>query len=462
MSLPQQFENRNHALILGAGISGLAAASILCSKGYEATVFGGCSNEKEKASLISRGVIFSDLDMTTGVQALCSNVERAASLFAVLSPGISINFKAVELLKNAKIPIIGEMELGLALGEALLPFIAITGSKGKSSIVKLIADTLTAAGKPAIPCGNYGIPTCKIAEENKAVIPVVECSSFQLESITEQFSPHSAILLNVSPDHLDRHLTIENYRDTKLRIFANCNGRRLIPSQSPYKLLEAAANSGLDVSRFSTFGLADSNAEFYYTSGKIYVPSLNIHVDISGSYFDNPIIGIGAAAAVAVLMDYGLTVEQIESGFKNFTPLAHRMQRVRTVSDVTFINDSKATSLAALLAGCKMASTEKKPIFLIAGGRLKEKITLKANDLVDFSVKKVYIIGECLEIMASAWEKDIAIERCYTMDVAVNKAFTAAKEAHGIVLLSPGTASFDQFNSYNERGEYFTKLVKQL
>ena len=109
-----------------------------------------------------------------------------------------------------------------------------------------------------------------------------------------------------------------------------------------------------------------------------------------------------------------------------------------------------------------MASKAGKPIFLIAGGKLKEKISLNANDLVDFCVKKVYIIGECLEEMAQAWENDIEIERCYTMQNAVNQAFKSAIPDKGIVLLSPGTASFDQFKSYNERGECFTKLVAQL
>lgn len=460
MSLPKQFENRNRALVLGAGISGLAAASLLCTKGYEVVVFGGCSNENEKATLIARGVEFSDLDMLTGVQAFCSSKERSATLFAVLSPGISIKFKAVELLKTIGVPIIGEMELGLALGEALLPFVAITGSKGKSSIVKLIADTLTLAGKPAVPCGNYGIATCSVAEKGESVIPVVECSSFQLESTTECFAPTSALLLNISPDHLDRHSSVEEYRDTKLKIFEHCMGLKLIPEQSEYSISEAILSLGMDSSTFTLFG-TNSSSEYHYSKGKIYT-STDIEIDISGSYFDNPIIGPGAAAATAILLKYGLSKQQIEDGFRSFVPLAHRMQKVGEVDGVTFINDSKATSIAALFAGCKMAATAGKPIFLIAGGKLKEKIALNANHLVDFCVKKVYIIGECLEEMALAWEKDINIERCYTLETAVNQAFLEAKKVQGIVLLSPGTASFDQFKSYNERGECFTKLVKSL
>lgn len=460
MSLPKQFENRNRALVLGAGVSGLAAASLLCTKGYEVIVLGNCSNESEKAVLIARGVEFSDLDMGTGVQALCSNEERASTIFAVLSPGISIKFKAVELLKKLGIPIIGEMELGLTLGENLLPFIAITGSKGKSSIVKLIADTLSLAGKPAVPCGNYGTATCSVAEKNEHIIPVVECSSFQLESTTDSFSPKAAIFLNLSPDHLDRHSSIEEYRDTKLRIFEHCSGIKLIPDQAEYDIDKAISSLYMNPATFTYFGIEHSS-KFYYSAGKIHTDT-DQEIDITESYFDNPIIGPGAAAAAAVLLEYGLTEQQIEAGFKSFVPLAHRMQKVGEVNGVTFINDSKATSIAALFAGCKMASTAQKPIFLIAGGKLKEKITLNANHLVDFYVKKVYIIGECLEEMASAWENDIAIERCYTLEVAINQAFLAAKPTQGIVLLSPGTASFDQFKSYNERGECFTQIVKQL
>lgn len=460
MPLPKQFENRNRAIVLGAGVSGLAAASLLCSKGYEVVVLGNCSNESGKAALIARDVEFSDLDMVTGVQALCSNKERASTLFAVLSPGISIKFKAVEFLKVSGIPIIGEMELGLALGENLLPFIAITGSKGKSSIVKLIADTLSIAGKPAIPCGNYGTATCSVAEKNESVIPVVECSSFQLESTTDSFSPKATILLNLSPDHLDRHSSIEEYRDTKLRIFEHCSGIKLIPNQAEYDIDKAISSLGMDFDTFTHFGI-DCTSKYYYSEGNIHTDS-GQEIDISGSYFDNSIIGPGAAAATAILLEYGLTKQQIEKGFKCFKPLAHRMQKIAEIEGVSFINDSKATSIAALFAGCKMAASAKKPIFLIAGGKLKEKITLNANHLVDFYVKKVYIIGECLEEMASAWEKDIDIERCYTLEVAINQAFLAAKPTQGIVLLSPGTASFDQFKSYNERGECFTQIVKQL
>lgn len=460
MSLPKQFENRNRALVLGAGVSGLAAASLLCTKGYKATVFGKCSNEKAKASLIERGIEFCDLDIAIGVHALCFDAKISSTLFAVLSPGISIRNNAIELLKSAGIPIIGEMELGLALGEKLLPFIAVTGSKGKSSIVKLIADTLTLAGKPALPCGNYGIATCSIAETGESVIPVVECSSFQLESTTENFAPKASLLLNISPDHLDRHSSIEEYRDTKLKIFEHCIGLKLIPKQTEYGIIEAAASLGMNPDTFVHFG-TNQPAAYTYSNGKIYT-STHKEIDISGTYFDNSIIGPGAAAAVGILLDYGVTEEQIETGFKKFIPLAHRMQTIAEIDGVTFINDSKATSIAALFAGCKMAASAKKPIFLIAGGKLKEKITLNANHLVDFYVKKVYIIGECLEEMASAWENDINIERCHTLEVAVNQAFLAAKQVNGIVLLSPGTASFDQFKSYNERGECFTNLVKLL
>ncbi len=460
MTLPKEFNNRNQAIVLGAGISGLAAAALLCSKGYDVVVLGNCNDDSKRAALIARGVCFCDSEMTLGVQSFCATTERTSKLFAVLSPGISIRFKAVELLKRAGIPIIGEMELGLALGEKLLPFVAITGSKGKSSIVKLIADTLTLAGKPAVACGNYGTATCSVAEQDEAVIPIVECSSFQLESMTEEFTPKAALLLNVSPDHLDRHSSIEEYRDTKLKMFSHCAGLKLIPNQSTYGISEAISSQGMDLATFKHFG-DTACSEFSYIEGKIRTNNKE-EINIAGSYFDNSIIGPGAAAAAAILLDYGLTLEQIEAGFKNFIPLEHRMQNVGSVDGVTFINDSKATSISALFAGCKMAATSKKPIFLIAGGKLKEKITLNANDLVDFCVKKVYIIGECLEEMALAWEKDIAVERCYTLEVAVNQAFLAAKEAQGIVLLSPGTASFDQFKSYNERGECFTQLVKLL
>jgi UDP-N-acetylmuramoylalanine--D-glutamate ligase len=377
---------------------------------------------------------------------------------AVFSPGIPMTEPEAVFCRRAGIAILGELELGAEWLRSRL--IAVTGSKGKSSCVKLIADTLCMGGVTAVPCGNYGTALCEVADgANPPAVAVVECSSFQLETIGNVFKPSTAIILNLSRDHLDRHLTMEAYRDTKLGLFRNMREEdlALLPAASgdAYGLLAGFRRLyGRDA---VTFGNG-ADAQWRYTRGSVANEGNGFRANVAGSYFDHDVLGPAAAASCAVLWAEGLSVGAVEAGFREFKPLAHRMQLVREVGGVRFVDDSKATSIAALLAG---ASMSRPPVYLIAGGRLKERITATGKEVVTSGVKKAYLIGECMEEMDSAWSAEIPTERCGSLSEAVSAAFRDAP-CGGTVLLSPGTASFDQFKDYKQRGEVFTRLVHDL
>jgi UDP-N-acetylmuramoylalanine--D-glutamate ligase len=363
---------------------------------------------------------------------------------AVASPGIPLDHPWQVAARAHGVRVISELQLGVerwrAAGGRLL---AVTGSKGKSSVVKLVADALVLAGVPAVPCGNYGTPLCEVyinAVPNcPSPVPrslpwaVVEVSSFQME--TTALPPdafEAAALLNLQDDHLDRHGTREVYHGLKRR------------------LLECAKHA-FDFSRLTA---ADVPAED--------------HALFAGGYFDNSVLIPNGAAAVALLRAAGLADAAVAAGFAAFKPLPHRMSLVCVRDGVRFIDDSKATSMDALCAGIAMVAgldaskgaAAAPRCRLIAGGLAKGDNPKNAIPLLQSGVKKVYLIGRCAQQLSEAWSRVVPCEMCGTLDNAVAAAKRDAVSGE-TVLLSPGTASFDQFKSYTERGDAFAALAKE-
>ena len=357
------------ALVLGKGKSGTAAAALLRAQGYE-------------------------VDFADGYDRV------------VVSPGL-----------QAK----SELQLGCEeLKRRGWKLLAVTGSKGKSSVVKLVAEAIG-----GIPCGNYGRPVADLVSEEPGWA-VVEVSSFQLETTTlppDTFE--AAAILNLQEDHLDRHGSVETYHGLKRKLLSFA-GKNFVGGGRP---------SGLQVA-----GPADR--------------------PWTGSYFDNEILAENAEIAVCLMRVAGLGDEAIRRAFAEFKPLPHRMNLVAEVGGVRYVDDSKATSLAALVAGVKMASADARTVRLIAGGLPKGDDPKTALAVLTDRVKKVYLIGQSAEAFSAAWGGAVDCEICGTMDRAVEAAKREA-ETGETVLLSPGTASFDQFQSYGERGEVFARLVKK-
>ncbi len=352
------------ALVLGNGLSGKAAVASLRARGYE-------------------------VDVADGYDCV------------IASPGFSVR---------------SELQLGVeqlrARGVKLL---AVTGSKGKSSVVKVVADALARAGLKAMPCGNYGLPVSAVTACDWAV---VEVSSFQLE--TTWLPPDAfvaAAVLNVQEDHLDRHGTVEAYHALKQRLLT---------------MTEHAIDER---------SVIEADAEIFV-----------------GSYFDNPILRLNGLMAVALMRAAGVSESVMRETFRLFEALPHRMQFVGLFRGVRCIDDSKATSLSALAAGVVMAG--KGPVRLIAGGLPKGDDPKNVRELLTKRVKKVYLIGVAAEVFASAWSDAVTCEVCGTLDRAVASALRDAENGETL-LLSPGAASYDQFKNFEERGNIFADLVKK-
>ena len=419
-----------NALVLGAAASGAWAARLLLARGCDVTVL----DEKAESTIKCLR------EMPDGQFDVC-----------VASPAFALNHPWITACAERGIPVISELELGACYWRGKI--MAVTGSKGKSSLVKFCADTLNQSCERASPAGNYGIPLCQLVLEKPSLEwAVTEVSSFQMEH-SPTFHPHIAILLNLQPDHLDRHADFAEYKALKFRMFANMGG-------DDYALLphgldeEGMMPAAAPCHRFG----ADAASAWRYADHAVTGPS-GERIACDGAWFDNGVLGLAAAAGVAALSHAGMTAHAIRQGLANFQPLAHRMQKIGVdARGVTWVDDSKATSLTALAAALKMAS---QPVRLIAGGLLKEKDLFFLKEVLSLTTKKVYLIGQCAGQMAEAWASAVPCEIYGTIDRAVPAAAQDAQH-NETVLLSPGTASFDQFNSYRERGERFTELARTV
>jgi len=436
-----------NALVLGAGLSGEASTFLLLARGSRVCVIDeGGENQLAAAAVRMRQagavVLFGD------------GFPQEHFDVCVVSPAFAMNHPWVLECRRRGIPMISELELGGCYWQGKI--LAVTGSKGKSSLVKFCADTLEGAGFPASPAGNYGIPLCRLALEKPDLAwAVTEVSSFQMEHTTT-FSPDIAILLNLQADHFDRHVDMAEYKALKLSMFSAMRPGTVALLPSGFGD-DGKVPEGIERLRFG----ADAGCDWTYVNHAVTgtVNGYGCKVEIKDSWFDNEILGLAAAAGVAALSYAGLDVQQIENGFSVFQPLSHRVQRIGVSKQgVCYVDDSKATSLAATAAALLMV---RKPVRLIAGGLLKENDLENIKELLTQTTQKVYLIGRCAEQMFQAWAKSVPCEVCTTLERAVLLAVREA-QAGETVLLSPGTASFDQFTSYRERGERFTAQVRAV
>lgn len=436
------------ALVLGAGVSGEAAARLLLARGGAVALVDEGS-EAQAAAAAAR-VREAGGEVRFGV----SELPGGDFGFCVASPAFALTHPWIETCRRRDIPVISELELGARhwAGKVL----AVTGSKGKSSAVKLCADVLNRAGVSASPAGNYGIPLCTLALDQPGLAwAIVEVSSFQMEH-TWTFAPDIAVLLNIQADHFDRHADMAEYRALKWKLFSAMRpgGVALIPTD-----VEEAGGlpEGVRRLRFGVDPVADWRYVGHAVEG-VFDGRLS-RVSTADSWFDNPILGKAAAACVAALRYAGLGDGQVREGLSAFEPLAHRVQCIgESRSGVFFVDDSKATSLTATAAALQMV---RKPVRLIAGGLLKENDLGSIKELLTQTTEKVYLIGHCSEEMCRAWADAVPCEVCGTLERAVDAAVRDAQSGE-TVLLSPGTASFDQFKSYRERGERFTARVRAV
>jgi UDP-N-acetylmuramoylalanine--D-glutamate ligase len=433
-----------HALILGAGESGASAARLLLREGARVTIFDRAFAPDRAEALRATGADLRTASPAEPFPADCDLV--------VASPGIPVEHPWIAQARARGVPLVPEFELGWSRFRGRVA--AVTGTNGKSTIVKWLAESLCAAGVRAAPAGNYGPSVCRVILERPDVEwLVIEASSFQLE-MAQHFRADIAILLNISPNHLDRHGTMEAYVAAKACLFAQARGRDLCFAPAEWRARMQAAADGRGV--WHTFGIEETD-DYRWHDGRVRHRG-DVVIDLRGSYFDNDVLGPHAAAVAGAFHAAGLPLEAAVAAARVFEPLPHRMERVAEANGVVFIDDSKATTLAALRAGLAMAG---RPTRLIAGGRLKEIDLAPVKEMLALRASGVYLIGEASEKMASAWSDATPCIVCGTLEDAVNAAWRDARPGEAIVL-SPGCASFDQFGSFMERGERFRRIARAI
>lgn len=439
-------------LVVGLGKSGVASALFLKARGAKVTV----SDSKSPAELKDAipGLLDAGIAVETG-----GHGERTfqGQDLIVVSPGVPVDAAPLVQARALGEKVIGEVELAAQFFPGQI--IAITGSNGKTTTTTLTGEIVAAGGFPGVVGGNIGTPAISLIDgAGRDTIAVLEVSSFQLETI-ETFRPRIAVILNITPDHLDRHRTFEAYTDAKARIFQNQQPDNFaVLNLDDPTCANLANRTKAQVFWFSR--KKEVNQGAYLQDGKLLFRGpkglqeimLASEVPLKGLHnVENVLAAICAGALL------GVKPEQIRQAVRNFKAVEHRLQHIATIRGVEYYNDSKATNVDATI---KALESFPNNIHLILGGKDKGSDYTVLNDLLRQRVKRVYTIGAAAAKIESQI-KGTEIVHAETLESATKQAAASAKPGD-IVLLAPACASFDQFRSYEHRGQVFADVVKNL
>ena len=438
-------------LVIGAARSGLAGAEFLAKQGYQ-VVLTDMKQAVQVDNLAELGVSF-----VWGEQP---DVEAIKPDYIVMSPGVPLTIPPVKYAKEHGIPVIGELEL--AYRNCKAPFAAITGTNGKTTTTTLIGELMKKTGRQVFVGGNIGVPIITYADKlQEEDIVVAEVSSFQLETV-ESFCPHLALMINLTPDHLDRHGDMAGYLAAKARIFENQKeSDYLVLNYDDEALRELAPQSRGKVIFFSQKHKLE---EGVYLDGSQVMLALNgeslficnaDEIAIKGKHnLEN------AMGAIVFAYLSGVRAEDIRDVLMTFQGVEHRLEPVRTLNEVLYINDSKGTNPDSTI---KAIEAYDRPIVIILGGKNKGVPFTELAGLVKERVKKAVLVGQAKEELAEALDAADFNDyvRTESFEEAVTKAAELA-EPGDIVLLSPACTSWDMFSSFEERGRLFKKLVMEL
>ena len=447
--------NNKRALVVGLGKSGVASALFLKSRGALVTV----SDSKPEAELRDEILLLLERGITVETGGHGDRTFRGQDLI-VVSPGVPAD--APQLVQARKqgepVVVIGEIELAARFLPGQIA--AVTGSNGKTTTTSL-AGEIVAAGKFAtLVGGNIGTPAISLVDQaGPATWTVLEVSSFQLETIVE-FRPRIAVILNITPDHLDRHKTFDNYVNAKARVFENQRA-------DDFTVLNADDST--------TAGLSDrTRAQLFWFSRKKEVAmgafTRGDHICFRNGNDEREILPLAevplkgghnlenvlAAASIGMLV--GCQAEQVRDAVRHFKAVEHRLEFVARVADVDYYNDSKATNVDATIKALESFPAN---VHLILGGKDKGSDYTMLHDLLRQRVKRVYTIGAAAAKIESQIQGAAEVEHAETLENAVRRASESAV-AGDVILLAPACASFDQFQSYEHRGRVFKETVHSL
>ncbi len=436
-----------NVLVLGLARSGTAALKLLLQEG--ALVIGADEDERIAVPPDLHGIPISRGPFTIDLLDRCDEI--------IVSPGISTSHSIVQEALNRGIPVLSEIELGSRFTESTI--IAVTGTNGKSTTANMIGEILKAGGCDVRVAGNVGLPFCSVVRElDSQGFFVLEISSFQLEAVSS-FHPAVAGILNLTPDHLDRYRTEDDYYKAKMRIIENCGEDDAFFYNAEDARCIAVANHF--AGKRIPFSSRRVVAGGVYCEGDEMVRSRDGHREVFLEVGELSVVGLhnieNALAAVASLQFLEIPLEACRKALMGFKGLPHRMERVATIGGVTYYNDSKATNVEGTLMSLKGLQ---RPVVLIAGGRDKGGDFSKLRAVLD-RIKRVVTLGEAALQITEAMGPEISATRASSMEEAVTIAAHAAKRGD-IVLLSPACASFDMFTDFEHRGEVFKDCVKAL
>jgi len=457
--------NRKNVLVVGMGMTGLATARFLHHRGAVVTVTDMAS-EKELAACNQE---LHCLGIRTELGGHCRESFESSDLI-VLSPGVPHTHEFLQAARQKGVPVIGEIELAFRF--VRYPIIAITGTNGKTTTTSLLGDMLKQCGMQVFVGGNIGNPLIGFVDrEEKADWIVLEISSFQLDTI-ETFRPDIGILLNITPDHLDRYPDMAGYVASKGRIFQNQTAEdiAIFNGADSWVLSETSRihsrkwvfNGSDSLEEGARIG--ETNMTFHFMSSPYRKASetaadpLSVYLDIHESrlYGGHNRENISAAAMAAMAAGGG--IQDIQTALNRFKGLSHRIEFVRKHRGVTYVDDSKATNVDAVN---RALDAFHEPVVLIMGGRDKGGGYRTLENGIRNHVKHLILLGEASDLIAEALGHHVSVERVASMADAVSAAHRIAVSGD-VVLLSPACASFDMFTSYAHRGDVFKHEVLKL
>ncbi|MBE5959409.1 MAG: UDP-N-acetylmuramoyl-L-alanine--D-glutamate ligase [Lachnospiraceae bacterium] len=443
-------------LVAGSGKSGIGAVSLLQKVGADITLYDG--NETLTEELVKE-----KLDNSEGVKFVFGNLPSEVINnidLMVLSPGIAIDAPFVNEVRDAGVEIWGEIELAYRVAKGKL--IAITGTNGKTTTTALVGEIMANYFKKVDVVGNIGNPyTTTAFESDEDTVTVAEISSFQLETIHE-FKPDVTAVLNITPDHLNRHYTMDNYANVKMSISKNQDENQVMVLNYEDEIIrEKAASIKNKIVYFSSKRALE---EGVYLEGDNIIYSMDGKKEMITTVFDTSLVGIhnteNIMAAIAISINMGVPKDVIRESIKEFKAVEHRIEYVTTINDVVYYNDSKGTNTDASIKAIEAMS---RPTVLIAGGYDKKSEFDEWVEAFGDKIKCLVLLGATKDKIAETAKRHgfDNIIMTESLEEAV-KVSAQNAEPNYAVLLSPACASWDMFDSYEQRGELFKRFVKNL
>ena len=441
-------------LVVGLGKSGLSVARYLSKKGAQVGV-----SELREESELDRALLQDTWQLGIALETGGHKEETFLNAdMIIVSPGVPLDIGPLKAAEEAGIPILGEMELASRLTDT--PIVAVTGTNGKSTVTAFLGSMLKGAGLEAFVGGNIGTPLMDYAAGDwRADYALVEVSSFQLDTM-QNFSPMISLVLNITPDHLDRYPDYEAYVQSKLSIFRNQGaGQYAILNDDDQTLSQFEPAGGVSVLRYGLERRQNRQAHVQGMSIMAHLPGEKKEFfglegfKLPGRHNQENLMGV---ILVGLLLGIGPRIMQ--KTIEQFQGLPNRLEHVGTLRGVDFYNDSKATNVDAAL---RAVATFDRPIVLIAGGRHKGADYLPLVEASTGKVRKAIFLGEAKHILAEAFKGTIPFALAEDMRDAVSQSFSSS-EPNDVVLLAPACSSFDMFTDYAHRGKVFREEVERL